>query len=292
MKSQRHFFAQRPADKLLTHNPPEPGASSFADRLAGRAVRPASPDAHTADPLLRRALALRYQVYCLECSFLSPDDYPEGVETDEHDETAKHFYAFDANEELVGYVRLVRPDAAHRFPFQRHCTTSVEGFGLPQAGASAEISRLMIRHDYRRLRTGQSAREGALQDLAHPPGPHRQDAPQVLLTLYRQMYAYSRQVGINHWYAAMERALARSLMRLNIGFRPIGPQVNYYGQVAPYLASLNELEAQLHARDPALLAWLQQAPYPNTNMAPVGSRLSQGWHPVSLNIELKKTTAP
>ncbi len=212
-----------------------------------------------ADRHLRRAQELRYQVYCKECGFLSADDYPDGMETDEHDAGAEHFYAFDAQAELVGYVRLVRPDANQRFPFQKHCATSAGGVTLPVAGHAAEISRLMVHHDYRRLRTNKLAGLMLEQETAALSGDMRHATSQVLLSLYRQMYMFSRANGIGHWYAAMERTLARSLQRLNIVFKPIGPQTDYYGPVAPYLASLHDVEAHVGARDPALLAWLQQA---------------------------------
>ncbi|MHB8949128.1 MAG: PEP-CTERM/exosortase system-associated acyltransferase [Rhodoferax sp.] len=207
---------------------------------------------------LRSALELRYQVYCVECSFLSPEDYPDGVESDEHDDAAEHFYAFDSQDDLVGYVRLVRPDAQQRFPFQSHCITSADGVKLPAPGRAAEISRLMLRCDYRRQRSTRLAAVASGQACAVFPGVRRDDASQVLMTLYRQMYAYSRANDISHWYAAMERPLARSLKRMNIAFRSIGPQTDYYGPVAPYLASLQEVEAQVGANDPAMLTWLQQ----------------------------------
>ncbi|WP_394755525.1 PEP-CTERM/exosortase system-associated acyltransferase [Rhodoferax sp.] len=210
------------------------------------------------DRVFRSALELRYQVYCVECSFLSPQDYPDGAESDEHDDAAKHFYAFDSQDELVGYVRLVRPDINQRFPFQNHCTTSAHGVNLPVPGHAAEVSRLMLRRDYRRLRGNGLADVTAGQQNAVSPGVRRDDAAQVLMTLYRQMYAYSRANGIGHWYAAMERPLARSLLRMNIAFRAIGPQADYYGPVAPYLASLQEVEAQVGVRDPGLLAWLEE----------------------------------
>lgn len=215
-------------------------------------------DLRVQDRVFKSALELRYQVYCVECSFLSPDNYPDGVESDEHDNAAEHFYAFDSQQELVGYVRLVRPDADQRFPFQSHCTTSADGVKLPTPGRAAEISRLMLRCDYRRQRTNRLAAVASGQACAVFPGVRRDDALQVLMTLYRQMYAYSRANDISHWYAAMERPLARSLKRMNIAFRSIGPQTDYYGPVAPYLASLQEVEAQVGANDPALLEWLQQ----------------------------------
>lgn len=209
-------------------------------------------------------MALRYQVYCVECSFLPPDDYPDGAESDEHDEAAQHFYAFDSEDELVGYVRLVRPNAEQRFPFQNHCTTFSEGAQLPVPGRAAEISRLMLRGDYRRVPDRWDLSDPGLAGTApgRPRAAHATDrrdrAAQVLLSLYRQVYSYSRAHDIDHWYAAMERPLARSLLRMNIAFREIGPQTDYYGPVAPYLANLHEVESHVAAHNPTLLAWLQQ----------------------------------
>lgn len=210
------------------------------------------------DRNLRRAQELRYQVYCVECNFLSPEDYPDGVETDEHDDDAKHFYAFDTQGELAGYVRVVHPDVDQRFPFQRHCATSDEGVVLPVPCRTVEVSRLMLRCDYRRLTDKGLAGAAPGPQHAGLSGDRREEASQVLLSLYRQLYGYSRANDIDHWYAAMERPLARSLLRLNIAFRAIGPEADYYGPVAPYLANLHEVEAQVGARNPTLLAWLQQ----------------------------------
>lgn len=209
------------------------------------------------DDALTRALKLRYQVYCLECNFLSPDDYPDGVETDDFDERAAHFYAFDAHEELVGYARLIRPEADQAFPIQKHCVLSVDVTALPLARQAAEVSRLMVRSDYRRRRGDTLSGVTAKQNQAALAGERRHEAPQILLSLYRQMYAYSREYDIRYWYAAMERPLARSLQRMNFGFQAIGPETDYYGPVAPYLADLRELEAELGKRNPPLLAWLQ-----------------------------------
>ena len=210
------------------------------------------------DVALRSALKLRYEVYCLECNFLSPDDYPDGIETDEHDEDAAHFYAFDSDEELVGYVRLVRPDAARQFPIQRHCELSLEHAALPIPQQAAEISRLMVRYDYLRGRGDRLSGVTAEQNNAAFAGERRHEAPQILLSLYRQMYAYSRENGLRYWYAAMEKPLARSLLRLDFPFQSIGPQTDYYGPVAPYLADLRHLEERVGARHPALLAWFQR----------------------------------
>lgn len=227
------------------------------------------------DGNLRRAQELRYQVYCVECSFLSPEDYPDGLETDEHDDDAKHFYAFDTQGELVGYVRVVHADVYQRFPFQRHCATSDEGVVLPVPCRTVEVSRLMLRCDYRRLPDKGLTGGAAGHKHTGFSGDRRDEASQVLMSLYRQLYTYSRANDIDHWYAAMERPLARSLLRLNIAFKAIGPEADYYGPVAPYLANLHEVEAQVGARNPTLLAWLQH-PERDCDYAGFGQKIEIG----------------
>ena len=204
---------------------------------------------------------LRYQVYCEECGFLRPEDFPDGLEHDEHDVNSAHFVALDLQQELAGYVRLVRADAVQTFPFQMHCVALSDGVVLPPAEQAAEISRLMVHRSYRR-RQGERPPVGASVDEAMPPaGVHelRNPSPLILLNMYRQAYAYSLRNDIRYWYAAMERSLARILTRMNFGFQQIGPATDYYGPVAPYMADLRVLERQLGQQNPALLAWMRSS---------------------------------
>jgi len=209
----------------------------------------------------RRALQLRFQVYCLECNFLAPEDFPQGTESDEHDASAAHFYAFDAHDDLVGYVRLVHADAHGRFPIQAHCRLD-PGQRLAHPSQAAEVSRLMVRRDYRRRRGDRLAGVTAAQNRAVLAGERRHQAPQILLSLYRQMYAYSRKNGIRFWYAAMDRALFRSLKRLSFCFQSLGPQSDYFGPVIPYMGDLPRIEQEVGVRYPGLLHWLQSPELP------------------------------
>lgn len=230
----------------------------YSPCFRGRQVKPGRDAA-----LMDSVFELRFQVYCQECGFLEETDYPQGRERDEHDAGSSHFAAYDLGNELSGYVRLVRPDAIDTFPFQNHCVSLLDGVSLPPASRSAEISRLMVREDYRRRRPGTEARanpaETGAQAAMRRLTEMRDPSPQILLSLYRQMYAYSLKNGIRYWYAAMERALARTLNRMNFSFRQIGPATDYYGPVAPYVADLRELEHQLERHCPSLLAWMRSA---------------------------------
>ncbi|MBS0474930.1 MAG: PEP-CTERM/exosortase system-associated acyltransferase [Proteobacteria bacterium] len=225
----------------------------FSVQFTGHAVQPDRDKA-----FFTSIEELRYQVYCEECGFLEPQDYPDKREADEHDVNSAHFAALNLNEDLVGYVRLVFPDALQSFPFQTHCVSILDNVILPPPAQSAEISRLMVHKHYRR-RLGERPPAGfsSIEPQEPRPNDQRNPSPQIMLTLYREMYVYSVNNDIRYWYAAMERSLARILTRMNFGFQQIGPFTDYYGPVAPYVADLRVLEYQLGQRDPALLAWMR-----------------------------------
>jgi N-acyl amino acid synthase of PEP-CTERM/exosortase system len=209
------------------------------------------------DAALRSAFALRFKVYCLECKFLDSKAYPDELETDERDPVSAHFGAYNRNQELVGYVRLVPPDAQGHLPWEAHCNALLESARLPPRLGSAEISRLMVREDYRRRRGDTLSGVARPEEEPLELRDRRTTSPQILLTLYRQMYIYSLAHGVRHWYAAMERALARSLNRMDFAFNRIGEQADYFGPVAPYLADLRELESHLGQYQPELLKWMK-----------------------------------
>ncbi len=225
----------------------------FSPHFEGLKLRPTIEQA-----LMRRARALRFQVYCLECGFLPAADYPDGLESDAHDAVSQHFCALNLQKELAGYVRLVPTDAQGRFPFQTHCAGLFDSVKLPPPQHAGEISRLIVHKHYRRRRGDTLAGVTIASPDQPPPQERRNDSPQILLTVFRQMYAASVGSGTRYWYAAMERPLARALKQLGFDFQQIGPVTDYYGPVAPYLADLRELEASVGTAKPELLRWMRE----------------------------------
>lgn len=207
---------------------------------------------------MRRIYQLRFQIYCQERGFLPAADYPDGLESDKYDASAAHFCTFNLKNELVGYVRLVHPSGSQSFPFQTHCPTLLEGVTLPPPSQSAEVSRLIVHHDYRRRRGDTLDGVNLERSRGTPDHEKRSQSPQILLSLYRQIYAFSRTDGIRYWYAAMERNLARVLTLLDFDFRQIALLIDYYGPVTPYLADLYETEVKVGKRQPELLDWMQR----------------------------------
>jgi N-acyl amino acid synthase of PEP-CTERM/exosortase system len=207
--------------------------------------------------LLQAVHRLRFEVYCRERAFLPEDDYPEQLEYDAYDASAAHFAAFNADEELVGYVRLVRPDAGLRLPFQSRCSVLTPGVQMPPAAESVEISRLMVRSDYRRRRGDLLAGAAAPMDGASV-NERRRPSPQIMLSLYRAIFAYSLDAGLRYWFAAMEPPLARALMHMGFAFSQVGAAADYFGMVTPYLADLRLLEDRVGTLNPDLMRWLRQ----------------------------------
>jgi N-acyl amino acid synthase of PEP-CTERM/exosortase system len=190
-------------------------ASISVKELAGEAVS--------------ESFAVRYRVYCRERRFLDEERYSEGVETDEFDWCSRHLGVFDADNIMVGTVRLV-PYNAGGLPMDGHCR-----YEAPATSAYGEVSRLAV------PRRHASSRQGG----AHSLGA-------ISIQLYRGLYQLARSEGMTHLVSAMEPSLERLVRRMHFPFEPIGPLVDYYGWVRPYVLDLDELDRKLSRNAPGI----------------------------------------
>jgi N-acyl amino acid synthase of PEP-CTERM/exosortase system len=204
--------------------------------------------------LLAASYGLRYEVYCLERSFLQDADYPSKSEQDEYDSCSMHFGAFDRAGDIVGTVRMVMPPDG-RFPLFDHCIVDREQHLLQHR--TVEISRLAISRQYRR-RAGDDAL-GISPDMLDDQQDmlHRRRRPELVMGLYKAMYQESKRQGIECWLAAMERSLQRLLARYSFFFQVMGPEVDYYGPVTPYIARISEVEGSVRRNCPSVFAEFQ-----------------------------------
>lgn len=167
------------------------------------------------------SFALRYQVYCLDRGFLDPADYCDGLESDEFEWHARHIGVFDHDHRMLGAVRLVCGDGLG-LPMDSHCT-----YAVPEAARIGEISRLAV------PRSIGAAKFGTIS-----------------LMLYRGLYQTARAQGMTHLVSAMEPSLERLARRLHFPWEPIGPMVDYYGWVRPYILDLDALDQRLRQNAP------------------------------------------
>jgi N-acyl-L-homoserine lactone synthetase len=191
---------------------------------------------------LAETYRLRYQAYCVEQAFLGASDYPDGLETDEFDLFSRHFATVDEDGRTVATIRLVFPSVVG-LPLFRHCTLfpGETAIYAPRS-AVVEISRLSVSRPYR-------------------PGAFGSGA---LFNLYKAVYHDAKRTGMTHWAIATEASLHRTLTAAGFPFRRIGPDIDYWGPVAPYLLDLSELDRILAAGTaPRLDGFLDglEAPY-------------------------------
>ncbi len=93
---------------------------------------------------------LRYQVYCDECGFEDPKEYPEMMERDKYDDHAIHFgNTVEGHREMGGAVRMIL-NSKMGFPIEKNFFIDQELLPTFERTKIAEISRLAISKTFRR----------------------------------------------------------------------------------------------------------------------------------------------
>ncbi len=196
--------------------------------------------------LLNAAFRLRYQVYCVENSFLDVADNPGGLETDQHDRHSRHaLLVHRTSRAVVGTTRLVLPrlgPVSGRLPLYEVCPRAMR---ILPPDSTAEFSRFAVSKQFRR-RVGDEL-YGKAYDPDELSGDHRRAIPHITLGLMAVALQLARDHGIDHVCAIMEPALLRLLRRFGIRFTPIGPMLEYHGLRQPCYAEIDELLANVEA---------------------------------------------
>ena len=197
------------------------------------------------DPRWTDVQRLRYDVYCLEMKFLEAADYPTGLETDEFDVHSVHFAAVNDEAGTVATLRLVR-DGGLGFPLERHAGALHPSFSALPRDKTVEVSRLILARSYRRrvndMRYGLDiGPDRTVTPLANRPVQRRSPYPLILFGLFRCMFVESTKAGIEYWVAAMEPGLQTFLDRFGFRFVPVGDPLEYYGEVVPYAARIQDI---------------------------------------------------
>lgn len=180
---------------------------------------------------MREAFQLRHQVYCLERGY--EEATAAGVEQDEFDGRAKHIIACDRRSgQVVGTVRLILPGrdrSRDSMPMRRLCDPALLRH-IPYA-STAEVSRFAVSKVLRESGAGDSL---------------------LRLGLVQGSVRVSREMGLTHWCAIMERSLLRLLRATAIRFDPVGPAVEHHGLRQPCVAHIGTVLADMETEQPGL----------------------------------------
>ena len=241
--------------------PPEKAAQSDRAAQPGKFVFPGTLKLHVQrlkkgqqQDEYRKLFNLRYHVYCHEAHFLDPENYPSQQEMDEFDAVSEHFLATNAgnNHEMVGTVRLAMWSEQLFFPTSAYFGNLIDELDRLKfpLKSTAEISRLCISKLYRKR-----AIDGLLgiEGYTEQRDPRR-EYPQIILQLLKSMYQASKhELGITHWIATFEDCLLRMLGRYGFRMERISAEeIDYYGKVKIYGASIEYMENELKASNPKL----------------------------------------
>ena len=189
---------------------------------------------------------IRYQVYCMETGFEDPGEFTDGNEKDSHDGNSAHFVVRDpANGNWIAAMRLVLAGDG-RLPSESMCNLEPVPQDSSKRRQAVEFSRLCVVESHRRHNRDRSlvriidGKSGQLSKTV----PHPR-YPEILLSFIRATFAWSRENDVRYCYFLINRALARTLKRLNLQLTPVGDSCEHRGVRTPYLVDLRLSEQRM-----------------------------------------------
>lgn len=208
--------------------------------------RPVTLDDST--PLLTMSYRLRYQTFCLERLFFDKAAYPSQLESDSFDKFSVHVGVLSAEDELVGTARIVSPSGAG-LPLLRYCRLFPGDTTLEDpANTVVELSRVCLKRDWDAPRASTTGQLECVAPRSSSRMPGRaSDDP--FAALIKAVYVEAKRLHATHWIVAIEKALRRRLLRYGLPFHLAGPEVDYFGPVAPYVLNVDELDDVIRRRE-------------------------------------------
>jgi N-acyl amino acid synthase of PEP-CTERM/exosortase system len=199
--------------------------------------------------LINCALALRYQVYCLEREFEDAAHFSNQLETDALDPRSLHGLVFHRMRgEAIGTVRLILPEFGDTpLPVQQLLKMlDIDTAAYLPFEQTAEVSRFAISRELRQRRSDDSL---GVEDARPDPGvEYRSNLP--CLGLVQILVRMSLARGISYWTALMEPKLLRMLATMGICFRPVGPLVSHHGIRQPSFCHVPTMLEVLRSKKP------------------------------------------
>lgn len=213
--------------------------------------------------LLDQTFRLRFQVYGSECNFIDKRLYPDGLESDRYDSDSVHFAAVNSFGEAVASVRLILGSQV-KLPVWQNYPSGKVGNVSCSDDKTAELSRLVISKRLLEQRcrgwipSGKRNISSLRQRLFSRGRFFWHDTKPVTFGLYREVYKECIRRGISHIAALMEPGLFTLLKMYGFHFRCIGPTVDVFGPVSPYIGQVADFQQALNRYQyPAVQSSLQ-----------------------------------
>lgn len=207
---------------------------------------------------IEQALRLRYDVYCRENAFLDPQAFPQQMEHDEFDARAVHHLLIHKDSGAVaGTIRVLLPNPEGpltSFELQKNCDHPLLQIENRVMGL-AEISRFCMARDFRRRpRDGHILPSYYEQEWAKGRAGgvplFRRRIPYAPLGLLRAAFETIMAAGILDVVMAVDPGQFRSLKRLGLEYRVLGPRLPTLGTQQPFIFNIKAAFDSMAAENP------------------------------------------
>lgn len=169
-----------------------------------------------------RYFNIRYKVYCEQKKWLRSNKYPDKLEMDAYDDSAKHFIVLNDDFEIIGCVRFLFGKNHDRLPFQNHPGVRNKKIDI---SSYIELSRLILISQKNNFA--------------------------ILKGLNRVAYKVAKSNDVENWVMLAEPSMVKLLARLRHYFRPLCQPSMYFGAFTyPALCNLTENDAILKRKFP------------------------------------------
>lgn len=198
---------------------------------------------------------LRYQVYCLDRRFEPPERFPDGMESDGHDDQAAHFIVRERRTgEWRGATRVIL-SAPEELPMNQACQflNNVRQMGAERI---MEMSRLLITRPPTPPVPTLYDIKARVTDAEQQRGAGGSDSA-ILLGLIRAAQRYGLENQFSHMVFLTTPALARILRRLQLDLRQVGAPCEHRGLRAPFLLSLTDGFDQLASQSEPMRSFFE-----------------------------------
>lgn len=191
---------------------------------------------------------LRYQVYCIENNFESPNQFPDQLEFDSFDQRSIHYLIRHRKSgEYAATTRLILPDVnklEKLFPLELHC--EIDNLAVLRTinrAHLAEISRFCVSKTFKKRKNETQTLASASSDWQNfSTQEERRTFPHLTLALIACFIRASYENDIHYLYATIEPSLLRFVSSTwNINFTKIGPLTNYHGERWPSVIKVSDL---------------------------------------------------
>ena len=176
--------------------------------------------------------------------------HPDGLETDEYDPHALHFGVVNAENKLMGTIRLVN-NKPLGFPLLKHCALfDAEAERLETLGV-LEMSRLVIGREFRRRYDDGLYGCASVQRDDHALDTSAQRRYlSTIFRLFKGLAQYCLANAIPKLLFATDAGLVRMAGRYKESYCQVGPETEYYGPVIPCLVDAARFDAIFRVYNP------------------------------------------